>query len=161
MSQPAQPSGIAAPIILLLGILVGGGFLTMMLWESIPRREPRPVPVPNEGNKGTVVILNEKNWRTEVVESKVPVVVDFWAEWCGPCRQLSPIIEQIASQYEGKVKVGKVDVDTNEKLSQAYQITSIPCVMIFSGGAEPKKTMVGLRSEAEFKTEIDKILQGR
>lgn len=158
MSHPSQPSGLAAPSILLLGILVGGGFLTMMLWESIPRREPRPR---QELNAGPVVELTENNWQTEVVESNVPVLVDVWAEWCGPCRQLSPTIDRLAAQFEGKVKVGKVDLDTNKQLGQRYKISSIPCVMIFNGGEKPKKTLVGLRSEAEYVREIELVLKGR
>ncbi len=160
MSQPSQPASFAAPVILLAGILVGGGFLTMMLWESIPRRESNPRPQQQHEQTGPVVELNEKNWETEVVNSKVPVVVDFWAEWCGPCRQLSPIVDRLATRFEGKVKVGKVDIDTNKDLAEHYQIQSIPCVMIFDGGARPKKTLVGLRSEAELAREIEQVIKG-
>jgi len=100
------------------------------------------------------------NWKSEVVESSVPVLVDFWAPWCGPCRQLGPTIDKLATQYAGKVKVGKVNVDDNQDLAVQYGITNIPRVLIFKGSDQPKKTIVGLAHETEFVKAIDGVMQG-
>ncbi len=80
------------------------------------------------------VILNGSNFQQEVIESKTPVLVDFWATWCGPCRMVGPIISQIATKYEGTVKVGKVDVDENTDLAESYNVSSIPTMILFKDG---------------------------
>lgn len=80
------------------------------------------------------LVLTEENFQKEVLESDVPVVVDFWAVWCGPCKMLSPTLDQVASEFEGKAKVGKVNVDENQQLAAQYGIMSIPTVMIFKDG---------------------------
>ena len=99
------------------------------------------------------IIITEENFENEVLNSDKPVLVDFWAQWCGPCRMLGPIIEEIANDYEGKVKVGKVNVDEQPNLASKYGIASIPTVIVFKNG-KPEKTLVGLRS----KNEIEKLL---
>ena len=81
-----------------------------------------------------IVVGNESNWKKEVEESGIPVMVDFWAPWCGPCRMVSPIIENLAGKYNGKVKVVKVNVDDNQELAMKYNIMSIPTIMIFKEG---------------------------
>lgn len=78
--------------------------------------------------------ISEKDFRAEVLESNVPVLVDFWAQWCTPCRMIAPVVEDIANMYQGKLKVVKVNVDENMKISAEYQITSIPTLMVFKGG---------------------------
>jgi thioredoxin 1 len=81
-----------------------------------------------------VVHLNEQNFDQEVVKSTLPVLVDFWAEWCGPCRMIGPIVEEIAKDLDGKVKVGKVNVDEAQELAAKFNIMSIPTLLIFKGG---------------------------
>ncbi len=81
-----------------------------------------------------VVVGTDSNWKQEVEQSQVPVVVDFWAAWCGPCRMVSPVIERLAEKYDGKIKVVKVNVDDNQELAMKFNIMSIPTIMLFRGG---------------------------
>lgn len=103
------------------------------------------------------ITFTDDNFKKEVLESDLPVVVDFWAEWCVPCRVVSPIIEELAGQYEGKVKVGKFNVDQNPHFTQHYGIMSIPSIVIFKGG-QPVKTMIGAQSKENYKKSIDETL---
>ena len=100
------------------------------------------------------VVLTKDNFKNEVLESDIPDLVDFWATWCGPCRMLSPIIEEIAEEYEGSVKVGKVNVDDEPELSAQYGIESIPTVMYFRNG-EVSDTAIGYRPKSEFEKMIN------
>ena len=101
-----------------------------------------------------MTILTSENFDREVLNSNKPVVVDFWATWCGPCRMLAPVIEEIANEYAGKVKVGKVNVDDERELALEYGVSSIPTVMVFQNG-EVKQTSVGYRP----KEEIEQLLK--
>ena len=98
--------------------------------------------------------FTDDNFKGEVLESSQPVLVDFWAEWCAPCRALAPTIEKIARDYVGKIKVGKVDTDVNRETALQYRIESIPTVILFKKGAVVQK-FVGLRREADFKVVLD------
>lgn len=84
---------------------------------------------------GNVVEFTDANFQSEVISSDVPVLVDFWAPWCGPCRMLTPTIEALATEYAGRVRVGKMDTDNNPKIASDFGISSIPTVMLFKGGA--------------------------
>ena len=95
------------------------------------------------------IVLTEENFESEVLKSDLPVLVDFWAEWCGPCRMLPPAVEQLAEEYEGRAKVGKVNVDEQPVLAAQFGIVSIPTVMVFRGG-ERTDTLVGLRPKEEL-----------
>jgi thioredoxin 1 len=99
--------------------------------------------------------FTDSNFEQEVIKSDRPVLVDFWAEWCMPCRMLAPTIEKIARDYAGKVKVGKLDTDANRDVSLKYGINAIPTVILFKNG-EIAQRFVGLRQEREFKEALDK-----
>ena len=81
-----------------------------------------------------VLEFTDSNFNSEVLQSGIPVLVDFWAEWCGPCKAIAPTVGEIANDYNGKIKVGKVNVDTNQKIAMEYGIRSIPSLLIFKGG---------------------------
>ena len=98
--------------------------------------------------------FTDQNFKAEVLQSSQPVLVDFWAEWCGPCRMLATTIEKLAKDYTGKIKVGKVDTDANREVSISYGINAIPTVILFKGGQVVQK-FVGLRKEAEFREALD------
>lgn len=89
------------------------------------------------------ITLTKGNFEDEVLKSEIPVLVDFWASWCGPCKMLAPTVAQIAEEYSGKIKVGKVNVDEEESLSREYGIVSIPTVILFKNG-KPEETSIGL-----------------
>ena len=103
------------------------------------------------------VTLTDQNFKQEVLESKSPVLVDFWAEWCAPCRIIEPIVEELAADYSGKLKVGKLDVDANGQTAQNYGVMSIPSIILFKNG-HPVKTMIGAQSKDNYKKEIDAAL---
>ena len=103
------------------------------------------------------VIFTDKNFKEEVLDSKTPVLVDFWAEWCAPCRIVSPIVEELATEYGGKLKVGKLNVDENGHSAHSYGVMSIPSLLIFKEG-KVVKTMIGAQSKDNFKREIDSVL---
>ena len=101
-----------------------------------------------------VVEFTDENFESEVLKSSQPVLVDFWAEWCMPCKMLGPTIDKLAKDYAGKVKVGKVDTDANRDVAAKYSISAIPTVILFRDGQVAQK-FVGLRKEQEFKAALD------
>ena len=101
--------------------------------------------------------FTDQNFKDEVLGSETPVLVDFWAEWCAPCRIVSPIIEELATEYGEKLKVGKLDVDANGQSAQNYGVMSIPSIIFFKNG-QPVKTMIGAQSKDNYKREIDAVL---
>jgi thioredoxin 1 len=101
--------------------------------------------------------FTEENFEAEVVNASVPVVVDFWAEWCGPCKMLAPTIDSIAEKYNGKVTVGKLNVDHSPAIAQKYGVRSIPNVMIFADGSV-KEQVVGNVPESDISSLLDKLI---
>jgi thioredoxin len=108
---------------------------------------------------GNIKEITDQNFEEEVAKSNVPVLVDFWAEWCMPCRMLAPTIDKIASEYVGKVKVGKLDTDANRDVSIKFGISAIPTVILFKNG-EVLQKFVGLRNEKDFRAALDGALAG-
>jgi len=106
-----------------------------------------------------LVTLTDSNFDTEVLKTKGLVLVDFWAEWCGPCKSLAPIVEQLSTDYRGRVKVGKLDVDENQATMMKYMIRSIPTLILFKEG-QVAEQIVGYRPKAEFTRVLDKYLVG-
>ena len=97
--------------------------------------------------------ITKDNFQTEVINSALPVIIDFWATWCGPCRMLSPVIAEIAEDYDGKVKVGKVNVDEEEELAAAFQVESIPMVVLMKDG-QPVSTSVGYKPKEQIDSKL-------
>lgn len=105
------------------------------------------------------VTLSETNFESEVLQSDLPVLVDFWAPWCGPCQTIEPIIEELAKEYEGKLKIGKLNVDEAPQAASKFGVMSIPAVVFFKKGEEVKR-QIGLSGKDEYKKVIDAILNG-
>ncbi|MFQ5997569.1 MAG: thioredoxin [Dehalococcoidales bacterium] len=102
--------------------------------------------------------VDDSNFDQVVLQSKVPTLVDFWAAWCGPCRMVAPIVEELAEEYEGKINFVKLDVDQNAKTASQYGIMSIPTLLIFKNGA-PVSNIVGFRPKADLKQSLDAVLE--
>jgi thioredoxin 1 len=91
--------------------------------------------------------ITSDNWEKEVVSSNIPVLVDFWAEWCGPCRMLAPVLDELASELNGKLKIGKVNVDEEQELAAKFQIRSIPTMLLFKNGTIQSQLMGAMRKQ--------------
>lgn len=101
--------------------------------------------------------LNEKNFDAEVIKSDLPVLVDYWASWCGPCRAVAPVVDELSREFEGKFKVTKVNVDENSSLATKFRIMNIPTLALFKGGKEVDR-IVGITAKAELIKRMNKLL---
>ncbi len=105
----------------------------------------------------STVTVTQSNFKSQVLESKTPVVVDFWATWCAPCRALTPILEELADKYKGKITVGKVNVDDHPEIASQFGILNIPTLIFLKGGQEMDRT-VGVQPKASLEAKIQKIV---
>ncbi|HTY86801.1 MAG TPA: thioredoxin [Candidatus Acidoferrum sp.] len=103
-----------------------------------------------------IIALTGENFAQQVLQSPVPVLVDFWAEWCGPCKMIAPLLDELADEYEGKVKIGKVNIDEQQALAAEYGIRAIPTLLLFNKG-QVADQIVGARSKRDFKTSLDRV----
>jgi thioredoxin 1 len=104
-----------------------------------------------------IVTLTDGNFSEQVLKSSTPVLVDFWAEWCGPCKMIAPVLDELAGEYDGKVKIGKVNIDEHQQLAINYGINSIPTLLFFKDG-QVADQVVGMRSKRDLKASFDRVL---
>src|ERR1700722_19504631 len=103
-----------------------------------------------------IIILTKDNFAKQVLNSTTPVLVDFWAEWCGPCKMIAPVLDELADEYSGKVGIAKVNIDENQELATEYGVRAIPTLLIFQNG-QVAEQIVGLRSKRDLKASFDKL----
>ena len=103
------------------------------------------------------ITITDANFETEVIKSNQPVLIDFWATWCGPCRMIAPIVEELANEYDGKIKIGKLDVDENQQTSIKYGVRSIPTLLIFKDG-KIKDTIIGAVPKSHLVQKLNSAL---
>ena len=158
MTQPTTQDSFSPPWFLIVGLLAGVAFVAFIIWDSAG-------PTQKKNANPNVVELTQANWQKEVVESKIPVFVDFTASWCPPCRAFAPTVDKLAEQYKGKAKIAKFDMgdksfSNGRKLAEKYGIDGIPHLMIFKGGDEPLAQFRGISdtTEMEITQALDKIL---
>ena len=102
-----------------------------------------------------IVTATETNFQDEVLQSNRPVLVDFWAEWCGPCKMIAPLLDELASEYDGKIKIAKVNIDDHQNLAAQFRVTAIPTLLIFKNG-QVVEQMIGAKSKRDLKASLDK-----
>ena len=102
-----------------------------------------------------IVEVTDANFDSDVLKSDKPVLVDFWAAWCGPCRAIAPIVEELAAEYQGKIKIGKMDVDSNSATPMRYKVTGIPTLLVFKNG-QVVEQLVGYRSKDDIQKALDR-----
>jgi len=104
----------------------------------------------------SIVTLTQENFSQQVLQSPAPVLVDFWAEWCGPCKMIAPLLDELADEYDGKVKIGKVNIDEQQTLAAEYGVRAIPTLLVFHRG-QVTDQLVGARSKRDLKASLDRV----
>ncbi len=104
----------------------------------------------------SIVTLTQENFSQLVLQSPAPVLVDFWAEWCGPCKMIAPLLDELADEYDGKVKIGKVNIDEQQNLAAEYGVRAIPTLLVFHNG-QVTDQIVGARSKRDLKASLDRV----
>ncbi len=104
-----------------------------------------------------IITLTTDNFQQEVLKSPSPVLVDFWAEWCGPCKMIAPILDELADEYSGRARIGKVDIDQHQSLAAEYGVRAIPTLLLFQNG-QVAEQIVGLRSKRDLRASFDKLV---
>ena len=103
-----------------------------------------------------IVTLTQENFAEKVLQSQSPVLVDFWAEWCGPCKMIAPLLDELADEYDGKIKIGKVNIDEQQELATKYGIRAIPTLLLINKG-QVAEQMVGAKSKRDLKASLDRV----
>jgi thioredoxin 1 len=103
-----------------------------------------------------IVVLTQENFAKEVLQASAPVLVDFWAEWCGPCKMIAPVLDELADEYDGRAKICKVNVDEQQQLATEYGVRAIPTLLVFNNG-QVADQMVGARSKRDLKASLDRV----
>jgi thioredoxin 1 len=103
-----------------------------------------------------IINLTQENFTTEVLQSSTPVLVDFWAEWCGPCKMIAPVLDELADEYDGRVKIAKVNIDDQQGLAAEYGVRAIPTLLLFHQG-QVADQIIGLRSKRDLKASFDRV----
>ena len=106
---------------------------------------------------GDILEVSDESFDSEIMDSDIPAVVDFWAEWCGPCKMVSPVVEELAGEYKGKIKIAKMDVDKNRQTPARFGIRNIPTLIFFKGG-EVAKTIIGAQPKSSIEEALKKLL---
>jgi thioredoxin 1 len=106
---------------------------------------------------GDILEVSDETFESEIINSETPSMVDFWAEWCGPCKKVGPVVEELAAEYEGKIKIAKMDVDSNRQTPAKFGIRNIPTLILFKGG-EVVNTIVGAQPKTSIEEELKKLL---
>jgi len=104
----------------------------------------------------SIVTLTQENFSQQVLQSPAPVLVDFWAEWCGPCKMIAPLLDELANEYDGKIKIGKVNIDEQQHLAAEYGVRAIPTLLVFHHG-QVTDQLVGARSKRDLKASLDRV----
>jgi len=106
---------------------------------------------------GDILEVTDDSFDSEIIDSEMPAMVDFWAEWCGPCKMVGPVVEELANEYKGKIKIAKMDVDQNRDTPAKFGIRNIPTLILFKGG-EVAKTIIGAQPKSSIDEELKKLL---